>query len=282
MKNGEQIFQKIKLWIKPIITLLAISLIYILALYSIDAQLKFDFAFWARTVIGWVLMAVMIALWLPEGKEYGKNNETFKSNKDRLNRRVDIISQPHNFPLFEKFCEYANEENYKTKLRNEFARHKISYDIFLQNQNNEEWLKKLDDKQRKFLARAWKIKKPHQIKATEVTSNSVIEYKYDTENKERKEESQSIFIKLIISFFSSFVGFSIIITEKPFTAEAIAMAVYWTVMILTTVFFAIYKGYQLIVVTRSDYIRRMIDFLNLFDGWLIEQGKLPVINVETK
>lgn len=282
MKNTDRVFELIKLWVKPIITLLAISLIYIIALYSIDAQMTFDFAFWVRTVIGWVLMAVMIALWLPEGKEYGKRNETFKANKSELNRRVDIVSKPNNAQMFEKFCDYANAENYNTKLRNEFARNRLNYDVYLQRQDDKEWLDKLDKKQRKFLSTVWKIKKPHQIKPTEVTSNSVVEYKFDTENKENKEQMQSVFIKLVISFVSSFVGFSIVITEKPFTAEAVAMAVYWTVMILTTVFFAIYKGYQLIVVTRMDYIRRMIDFFNHFDGWLISQGKTAVINVETK
>lgn len=266
------LYEIIKKLARPLITFGVIIILSIMASATICLTLgKNDVRTWIKFCVGFLLQLTMILLWLPEGKEKGKQNEVYKKNKDLANKKIAAISIPAYFSALDKFCEYAYKQNLRNYVTARVDSRQADYKRYLQD---EDYAKKLDakivEKIRKLEKKA--LKRVRAIKSTEITSNSNIDLVYDVWDHTKSKERLSILFKIVPTFVMAFVGASISFLMEPFSWSTVALLIYWIVTIGTTIVFSIKTGYELVTISENDYALRMMDFLERFDGWMLENG----------
>lgn len=226
---------------------------------------------WAQFGVGFLLQALMIVLWIPEGKERGKKNDVYVTNKDYANKQIMKYSAPQYFVALDKFCEYAYEINLKNWITEKVNSNDIDYNRYL---IDAAYANSIDEKIKCRIKRieAKAKKRVKRIKSTEITSNTQIDLVYDIGDHTKSVERTKVILRLIPSFVMASVGASITFLAEPFSWNTVALLVYWIVTICTTIVFSIKTGYDLITKTGNDHSLRIIDFLSRFEGWIIENG----------
>ena len=134
--------EKLKLLIKnmaAIITFLVFAVSIFLLFETVGFRKEIDEAFWNRFLVNLFFQLFMIALWLPDGKKRGALDDTFLSNKDILDRKMELASKPENYNKIERWCRYATEENRKLLIKNKLAKVGILYHIYEQRKNDSKW-----------------------------------------------------------------------------------------------------------------------------------------------
>ena len=226
---------------------------------------------WAQFGVGFMLQALMIILWIPEGKERGKKNEVYVTNKNCANNHIMKYSAPQYFAALDKFCEYAYTVNVKNWITVRVNSKNVDYNRYL---TDAEYALALDEKTKQKIRRieAKSNRRVKRIKSTEITSNTQIDLVYDIGDHTKSVERTKVILRLVPSLVMSSVGASITFLAEPFSWNTVALLVYWVVTILTTIVFSIKTGYDLITKTGNDYSLRIIDFLTRFEGWISENG----------
>jgi hypothetical protein len=227
------------------------------------------------------LMLLMIAMWLPEGKNQGAEDIKFKGNKEVLDRKIAAASSPQNYDDLDRFCREATEANREAVISRMLGKVGVRHDVYAQNKDNAEWRAGLSKKALKAVkwldGHTVKVK---EIKVTELVSNSSIKLVYDITNREGTATGLRIGGKVIISVVSSILTAIIAFGRKGVSVDAIADLGLWTVTIVNTILSSLRAGRQLVTVVRQDFILRNISFLDAFDSWRIRQGKQAVTQIE--
>lgn len=266
------LYETLKKLARPLITFGVIIILSIMASATICVTLGAnDIKTWIKFCVGFLLQLTMILLWLPEGKERGKKNDAYRQNKELANKKISEISTPRYFSALDKFCEYAYMQNLRNYVASRVDSRQVDYKRYLQDK---EYAAKLDVKVKDKIWKLEKkaVKKVRAIKSTEITSNSSIDLVYDVWNHTKNKERMSILFKIIPTFVMAFVGASISFLMEPFSWSTVALLIYWIVTIGTTIVFSIKTGYDLVTISENDYALRMIDFIERFDGWILENG----------
>lgn len=274
------LFEVCKKLARPFITFGVIIILSIMASATVAFTIGGnDGKTWAQFGIGFLLQALMIILWIPEGKERGKKNEVYVANKNCANKQIMKYSAPQYFVALDKFCEYAYTVNVKNWITERVNGRNADYNRYIVDA---EYALTLDEKTKRKICRIETNakKRVKRIKSTEITSNTQIDLVYDIGDHTKSVERTKVILRLIPSFVMSSVGASITFLAEPFSWNTIALLVYWIVTICTTIVFSLKTGYDLITKTGNDHSLRIIDFLTRFEGWIIENGIEIRQNVE--
>lgn len=264
-----EVFKKLA---RPFITFGVIIILSIMASATVAFTIGGnDEKTWAQFGVGFLLQALMIILWIPEGKERGKKNEAYVTNKNCANKHIMKYSAPQYFVALDKFCEYAYTVNIKNWITVRVNSSNVDYNRYLVDAD---YALTIDEKTKRKISRieARANKRVKRIKSTEITSNTQIDLVYDIGDHTKSVERTKVILRLIPSFVMSSVGASVTFLAEPFSWNTVALLVYWIVTICTTIVFSIKTGYDLITKTENDYSLRIIDFLTRFEGWIIENG----------
>lgn len=264
-----EVFKKLA---RPFITFGVIIILSIMASATVAFTIGGnDEKTWAQFGVGFLLQALMIILWIPEGKERGKKNEVYVTNKNCANKHIMKYSAPQYFVALDKFCEYAYTVNIKNWITVRVNSSNVDYNRYLVDAD---YALTIDEKTKRKISRieARANKRVKRIKSTEITSNTQIDLVYDIGDHTKSVERTKVILRLIPSFVMSSVGASVTFLAEPFSWNTVALLVYWIVTICTTIVFSIKTGYDLITKTENDYSLRIIDFLTRFEGWIIENG----------
>lgn len=260
-----------------LITVFVFIILVLLMFETVGFRESPDEDFWTRLGITMFLQLLMIAVWIPEGKKQGANDNVFKGNKAALETKITAAGKPENYDDLDNWCKHATEENRKAAIKCKLAKVGLPYHVWEKNKLDAEWR----NKQSKRAIRRMKwldnnTVKVKEIKATELISNSTIKLVYDVANKEGVATGLQIGAKVVVSLLMSIVVAMVMFQGKPFTLSALADFGFWMMTICSTMFFALRAGKQLVTVVRQDFIVRNITFLDNFDSWLIAQGKPTV------
>lgn len=256
-----------KNFISLIITILAIVALGIGVFAVIDVQFSVrDSRFWAEIIIGLLVQVLMIFLWLPEGKRIGEKNESYVKNKGLVSAEIGEVSRPEMYKPLEDFCEFATRENVEYAISRILGRKNINYDMY---KNSEEYRHSIGDKACKWAekVRVQQQRKVKHIKATEITSCSEIEYKYDIENHEKGNQAIHTIARLILSVATAFIGAIVTVQSTDNVQGALFKFIYWVTCAGATIFFSIRTGVDLVENVRNDYFLRLLDFFNRFSAW---------------
>lgn len=269
------IFSYIKKLARPLITFGVVIILSIMASATVCITVGLnDIDTWTSFGVGFLLQVMMIALWLPEGKHNGRLDDTYTTNKKCANEKIKKVSTPQYFSTLDKFCDYAYERNLDNYVAVRLDSKIVDYKRFL---IDKEYAASLDEKViaqiAKLKEKAKKRVKP--IKSTEITSNSSIDLVYDVSDHSKSRERTLIAFKLVPALITSIVGASITFLMEPITWNTVAVLVYWIVTMCLTIVFSIKTGYDIVTVSGNDHFLRIIDFLDRFDGWMVENGLTP-------
>ncbi len=279
----KSLYEVLKTFARPIITIGVVVILSIMASAVICVAIgRNDTNTWVKFGVGFLLQTLMILVWLPEGKNRGAENETFKQNKKAANERIRKVATPQYFSLLDEFCAYAHIKNLQNYVSSHLDSSKVDYHRYL---IDEQYVSSLDEKiVRKIkLLEKRAVRRVKQIKSTEITSNSNIDLVFDVWDHTKSKERTMIAFRLVPSCIMAFVGAAITILPEPITWNTVALLVYWLVTIASTILFSIKTGYELMTVTENDYSLRVIDFLERFDGWMLEkEGQDNLTELQTE
>ncbi len=266
------LFELLKKLARPLITFGVIIILSIMASATICLTLGAgDIKTWVKFGVGFLLQLTMILLWLPSGKERGKENETYKRNKALANQKISKISTSQYFSPLDKFCEFAYNQNLRNYVAARVDCRQVDYKRYMQDKEYAEHLSpEILNNIHKLEKKALKRVRP--IKSTEITSNSSIDLVYDVWDHTKSKERMSIMFKIVPTFIMAFVGASISFMMEPFSWSTVALLIYWIVTIGTTIVFSIKTGYDLVTISENDYALRVIDFIERFEGWIKDNG----------
>lgn len=270
----------IKVILENAALMLTIALILVLFLFMFSTygfRDSLDSDFWVRLTLTGVIQALMICVWLPEGKKKAEGDERYLLNKNILEQKIALASAPEHLKELEEFCEYTTEKNREAAVAKRLARVEIAYSVYLEKKEDKEWVNGLPAKS-KLLVNYLKTHslRVRRIKLTEVIGHSSIALAYDVWNHERAATGLRAVVKLVTSAAVSILCAVMIFGKKDFDLQMIVDFGFWLITIGCTVFFALRTGKQLVLVTRMDYIVRNIDFFNAYDAYRIERGLSPV------
>lgn len=229
-------------------------------LVGIDKEFGEDF--WSYFCIMLVVQIVMIALWIPEGKKKGLLDEKFIAVTQSTNKMIGNVKGK--YEQLDKFCKIATAQNRYEWVVSKVAKIGINYDAYKTGKLE------ISAKDKKRIERIEKrsLLVRGTIKPTEITSNTTIGLVYDLKNHERAEQSVSIGFKVFTSILTSFLTASLTFGVQEFSMAHLTKFLFSISTMISTIYFALNTGIQLITVTRKAYYVSICDFLERFEDWL--------------
>lgn len=239
-----------------------------------------DPTLWIEMGFNAVLQIVMIVTWLPEGKKRGYTNETYKTNKEVVNKKMKEAGAAENFKLLTEFCKKATEQNRFAWISSKVKRFGINYEQWQYDWYKAQFLPKVQEKVVRIEKQSYK--RVDEIKATETVTNSQINLVYDTKDHTEQSATIKVTVKMVMSIVLCAIGAFIAIDRVQFALEAFYKFLYWLLIVCLSIFFSIRTGYKLITEDRNDYYKRMIVFLSHFEEWKAKSSFTEVENIEEK
>lgn len=261
------IFNVLKPYLKIIITILIVALVSLLIYAEITPQIEMTFDYIGRVCIVVIMDCLLMALWLPYGKQKGRENEKYVANATTVSERIKKVVDNAEYGPLEEFCKYATDENVKTAIINACRHKNIDYERY---QKDEAYKASLGEKRLEKIIKIEEraLRKTRLIKGTDVTTCSAYSrLMFDIRNNEKGVEIKDIIIRLLLTTAMAIVGVSITIRQATSFMDGLGDLIYWLSTTATTLYFSIDTGYKLITVVRNDYCLRLNDFLLRYEAW---------------
>lgn len=259
-------------WFRVVATAAIIIALSLMLFVTVGLVFDFTVDFWAKFGFGTVLQIILIALWLPEGKRSGNEDEGVVKTKNDAQSRMEFASKKEYYDRLSEFCDIATEENRHAWIVRKVARLGVNFDkwndceTYRQNfpANTQ---KKID----KIVKRAEYAVKT--IRDTSITAlSNETELKYDPYDHTGSATGLRVTLKIVTSFVLSFISAVISFDNFAFDIAGLVDFAYWCVVVALTIIYSIRTGKELITKDYKGYLLRICDFVNRYEAWLRKNG----------
>ncbi len=286
---------KIKRAIPFILTALIVVVISLIEFTTLYPN-SIDEAFWLSLGVNTIIIVATALVWLASGKARAKSeqNSPYAKNAETYSNLISQIEEEKNFSELNKFCDEKTEE-----LRQKRAI-AILTSACIDVEEYEKIKSETDDELKKKHYTRKQIKAVNRVRnggacfegirknsllvkpiiAMELASNCVVKNPYDVHYNDTIEETKAIVLRILKSCIMA-IGLALVsfeLSQDITSVEAWAMFFSKLTTILFTAWSSEKEGYEQIAVTKNQVILRRINFLNLFNEWLLtkrekENGK---------
>ncbi len=286
---------KIKRVIPFLLTALIVVVILLIEFTTLHPN-SIDETFWLSLAVNSLIIVAVALVWVASGKARarGEANSPYSKNAETYSNLISQIEEDKNFSALNKFCDLKTEELRQKRIVAILASACIDIDEYdeIKSFTDQELKEKhYSCKQIKAINRVRNggssfeplrknslCVKP--IIAMELASNCVVKNPYDVHYNDAVDETRNLIIRILKSLIMA-IGLALVSFELSQDITSIeAWAMFFSK--LTTIFFTAWssekEGYEQIAVTKNQVILRRINFLNLFNEWLLtkrekENGK---------
>lgn len=260
---------KISDYASIILTALLIIAMLIVMCVTIDVNVDFSTKeFWVQFATGVLVQLLMVALWLPEGKKRGTENEKYKSVQKVANDKMTAVAKPELFADLDAFCKVATEENIIAYITRKVQAFDVNYMLWGDEKYRGKFSNKIRVKVAKIESKARRTVRP--INPTEITTTVKVSLRYDVTNHEQAHERLAVLFKGLTSAITPIIPVMLSVTASVSVLDIVVKLLYWLGITASAIFFSMHTGIKLVTQTRRDYYLRVIDFLDRFEGWKLK------------
>lgn len=271
IKSFGRLSDKLPYLITTAVILLVAVMMFVVLNITVDFKSP---QFYAELGFGLVLQIIMIATWIPQGKADGYKIPEVMQTTEAANKRMEITKDKTRYTELAEYCKFATTENRCVYVINKCAKMGVDYERWITDETYRQGFAHLDRIQSRVEAierRSYSAVKP--IKDTEITAVTSVKLVYDIKNHTGQEEFWRLFARIATSVVTSIVGSFFLFENAKFSLNGLMKFVYWMAIIGMTIFYSIRTGRSLISGAHKDYLLRLIDFLDRYEAWLMENDK---------
>ncbi len=262
----------------PVLTGFVFIFIVLIMFTTLSFSDHIDESFFVNMSVGLLLMILTTVLWMPKGKDKGKEDKGFLTAQSNYNDKANkIIDEQHQQEL-KKFCEFKNKEFSTNLLKSKLAKVCISLEFFNKyvefkrgksNKDFKEELKSYSQKQIKTMDYLME----HELKFRKLKSEDLLKAspKLKSPSPIDKEKVFNIvmWVGKIVWSLTCFAVIAYIIIKPDASGwlSKIVQLLMWGLTIGANIFTSIQFGYKSIVEYRKNYYIELNSLCLEFFEW---------------